>query len=405
MKLKGVIIFLLLILMSTAAFTANQDIVIIVDGDELSPPASPKIVNGRTLVPMRAIFESLGAEVQWDESTQTVTGIKGENVIKLKVGITPATLNKENIYLDVPPIIDRGSTLVPVRFIAESLGAEVTWYSGSQRVIIKNTDNSEGLAEGDSYKEEILKSEQKFKSKTIIPTLMYHHFVKAGEKVSGATITIEAFEEQMKYLKSKGYNTVTDQQIVDFYYNGKELPTKPIHITMDDGYKSNYELAYPILKKNNMKATIFMIVSKRGGEYRPPRLTWEQMKEMSDSGLISIQSHSYNLHHKEKLASGEKSAMIAYDNSQYHRKVVDDLMVSKQLIENKIGAEVISLAYPFGHYNQKNLSDVKEAGFKIAYTTKPGLNKSNTNPLELHRINVVAGYTGKTIEKEITKQK
>lgn len=250
-----------------------------------------------------------------------------------------------------------------------------------------------------------IESDHVIESKTIIPTLMYHHFVEVGEKTSYTTITNKAFEEQITYLKSKGYNTVTDQDIVDFYYNGKELPQNPIHITIDDGYESNYKFAYPILKKNNMKATIFIIVSRIDGEYGPPRLTWEQIKEMSDSGVISIQSHTYDLHHKENINLVEESAMIAYDSSEYHRKIVDDLIISKRLIEYKLGNEVISMSYPYGHYNEKNLSDVEEAGFKIAYTVDHGLNKFDTSPLELYRINVTPNFTGKTIEKEIIKQK
>ncbi len=162
---------------------------------------------------------------------------------------------------------------------------------------------------------------------------MYHHFVKTGEKTIGTTITDEAFEEQMVYLKSNGYNAVTDNDMIDFYYNGKELPQNSIHITIDDGYRSNYEIAYPILKENNMKATIFTVVSRTEGEYKPTSLTWEQMKEMSDSGIINIQSHTYDLHHKEIVNSIEKSAMIAKESPGYQSKLPYYIILIK-LINN-----------------------------------------------------------------------
>ncbi len=244
-----------------------------------------------------------------------------------------------------------------------------------------------------------------FKSQTIIPTLMYHHFVKVGEQTSGTTITKEAFKEQMVYLKSKGYNTISDQDMFDFYYNGKELPPNPVHITMDDGYESNYEFAYPILKENNMKATIFKIVERAKVHPISNRLTWAQMKEMSDSGVMSIQSHTYDLHHKEIVNSVEKSAMVAKDNYEHHKKVKEDLLMSRKVIESKLGKPVTSLAYPYGHYNEKIMLDAKESGIKIAYTVAHGVNNLSTNPLKLNRINVTPEFNGEKIHKEIIKQK
>lgn len=241
---------------------------------------------------------------------------------------------------------------------------------------------------------------------TIIPVLMYHHFVEEGEEVGYTTISDVAFEEQITYLKSKGYNTITDQDIVDFYYYGKELPENPIHITMDDGYESNYKIAYPILKENGMKATIFVIVSRIDGDYYPPRLTWDQIKEMSDSGVISIQSHTYDLHHKEIIDDAvEVSAMISDTSDEFLKRVKDDLILSKEILEEKLGKEVISISYPFGHYDENTLNMIEEVGFKVAYTIEHGLNHINTDVLELFRINVSSMYNGKAIEEEIIKQK
>lgn len=247
--------------------------------------------------------------------------------------------------------------------------------------------------------------EEVFESDTLIPVLMYHHFVEDKEKTSYTTITSEAFEEQMNYLKTKGYNAVSDHDLIDFYYHGTELPENPIYITMDDGYLSNYEIAYPILKDNDMKATIFSIASRTDKEYSLPRFTWDQAREMSDSGVMSIQSHTYDLHHKEEVDATEVSAMIAYDTEEYYEKIVSDLTLSKHLIEHELSKEAIAFSYPYGHYDETTLSAVDEAGYKIAVTVEHGVNDINTNPLELRRINVSPSWTGETIEKEIEKQK
>lgn len=98
---------------------------------------APVISEGRTLVPLRYIFEALGAEVKWDAATRTVTGIKGSDEIVLKIDSKDAVVNGETRKLDVPATILNGRTLVPARFISESLGAEVLWDGDSKTVIIK----------------------------------------------------------------------------------------------------------------------------------------------------------------------------------------------------------------------------------------------------------------------------
>ncbi len=95
------------------------------------PPISE---NGRTLVPLRVIFESLGAQVQWDNATQTITGTRGNTTIKLTVGSKIATVNGKQITLDVPAKVINGRTLVPARFVAENLGAVVEWDSKNRMV-------------------------------------------------------------------------------------------------------------------------------------------------------------------------------------------------------------------------------------------------------------------------------
>jgi len=97
---------------------------------------APIIGEGRTLVPLRHIFEALGAEVKWDASTRTVTGIKGSDRLT-ENDSKEALVNGETKELDVPATIVNGRTLVPVRSISESLGAEVSWDDNSKTVIIK----------------------------------------------------------------------------------------------------------------------------------------------------------------------------------------------------------------------------------------------------------------------------
>lgn len=99
----------------------------------------PRIQNGRTLIPIRSVLESLGTEVSWEESTETISVIKGSNVIKLTVGSNWAYVDEKQVMLDVPASIIDGRAMVPVRFIAEELGFKVAW-NEKKRIVLINTD-------------------------------------------------------------------------------------------------------------------------------------------------------------------------------------------------------------------------------------------------------------------------
>nr|WP_269438207.1 copper amine oxidase N-terminal domain-containing protein [Phosphitispora fastidiosa] len=98
----------------------------------------PIVKDGRTLVPMRAIFNKLGATVNWEEATQTVTAHTYYADVTLQIGSKTAQVNGRDVTLDIAPQIVDGSTLVPLRFISESLGATVRWNPNLMLAIIEN---------------------------------------------------------------------------------------------------------------------------------------------------------------------------------------------------------------------------------------------------------------------------
>ena len=114
----------------------NRDISVTVSGEKVEFDQKPIIYNDRTMVPMRKIFEALGADVTWDDSTKTATGTKGDKVVKLSVGQRSMRINGKTIMLDTAPIILGGRTLVPARAIAEGLGCEVGWDEANNLVTI-----------------------------------------------------------------------------------------------------------------------------------------------------------------------------------------------------------------------------------------------------------------------------
>jgi hypothetical protein len=115
--------------------TSEQDpIKILVDGEEVTFDQPPVVTDGRTLVPVRGVFEKLGASVVWDGKTQSVKAIRKDKYITIKIGDTSPTVNGEAMTLDVPAQIINNRTLVPLRFISESLGADVVW-DGKERTV------------------------------------------------------------------------------------------------------------------------------------------------------------------------------------------------------------------------------------------------------------------------------
>ena len=113
---------------------------IVIDGvvEEYDQP--PVIENGRTLVPMRGIFETLGASVEWEAETQSILASRSGTTVELEIGDNTAYVNGESVALSVPPKVINGRTVVPLRFVSESLGADVGWDSGSRTVRISSED-------------------------------------------------------------------------------------------------------------------------------------------------------------------------------------------------------------------------------------------------------------------------
>ncbi|MBO9597459.1 MAG: polysaccharide deacetylase family protein, partial [Cohnella sp.] len=179
-----------------------------------------------------------------------------------------------------------------------------------------------------------------------VPIFIYHHFDPAVSDFE--TMTPADFEKQIAYLHKAGYHAITVSELETFMRTGKGLPKKPIMITIDDGYESNYQYAYPVLKKYKMKATIFVIAERVGKDkQKPARLTWEQCKEMYDSGLVDIQSHSFDLHHKVKDGKGAKAPAALTrikkpdgkleTKEEYAARIQADLLKSKEVIERNVG--------------------------------------------------------------------
>jgi hypothetical protein len=125
----------------TSAFATAQDIQVTVDGTPVTfHYAQPQMVDGRVLVPLRGVFEQIGANVDWDEATQTVMADGHGRHVRLQIGSHDAVVNGRTVSIGVPPQMHQGSTMVPLRFLGEALGAHVDWQSQNNLVALTTRD-------------------------------------------------------------------------------------------------------------------------------------------------------------------------------------------------------------------------------------------------------------------------
>lgn len=249
-----------------------------------------------------------------------------------------------------------------------------------------------------------------------LPILMYHHMTTNPDYINEYTIPLSEFEDDLRYLYNNGYETINMTQLIDFAYNGTPLPEKPVMITFDDGFYSFYAYAYPLLKDYNMKA-VMAIVGQYTDEYTKTGdesvyyayLGWDKIKEMSDSGLVEIANHTYDMHEAQGARAG-CTINKGETYEQYRLSLYSDIGVFQQQIEDIIGKTPNTFAYPFGFASKESVDILKELGFSAALTCVEKVNYIDQNILDkdwlytLQRINRVGNITSEKFFNKLEKQ-
>lgn len=224
-----------------------------------------------------------------------------------------------------------------------------------------------------------------------IPVLMYHDFMEdtklTKDKYSSTVGTLK-FTEHLQALKDNGYETISFYDL-HRYLNGEAgLPEKPVIITTDDGYISNYTLAYPILKQFNMKATYF-VSSRYVGVQNPwnDHFDWEEALEMQNSGLIDIQSHTVN-HSKMSTLTKEQ--------------VIFEVTNSFKVIEEHLGERQIKVfAYPEFKHTKETQKTLKDLGVSYQMTNLAKPDNFGNHYEDTKRIHVQHTTSGEDLIKMI----
>ena len=202
-----------------------------------------------------------------------------------------------------------------------------------------------------------------------------YHLLVDKVRYPGTEITPAAFEAQMKELKDKGITVISMQDLLAWKRGEKNIPPRCAVITFDDGYKSQYEVAWPILKKYGYPFTMFIYTEGvRGGSLGGGgAITWEQLADMRDNG-VDIEAHSATHQdlregHTITLASpGGKKTRTKLTGPQYEEWMQNEVVGSKKLLEQRLGIKVNCFAVPFGNYNEHVKEIARNAGYEAMFT-------------------------------------
>jgi peptidoglycan/xylan/chitin deacetylase (PgdA/CDA1 family) len=194
----------------------------------------------------------------------------------------------------------------------------------------------------------------------------YHRFVNSI-KHPDTEITPAAFEAQMKELKDKGVSVIGMQDFLAWKRGEKAIPVRSAILTLDDGWKSQYDVAWPILKKYGYPHTMFIYTEGvRGGHYGGGEaISWEQLAEMRDAG-VDIQAHSET--HPDLRKPYDKIAKKKLGPPEYEQWLENEIGRSKRTLEEKLGIKVNCFAVPYGNINDRVRDVAKKAGYEAVFT-------------------------------------
>jgi peptidoglycan/xylan/chitin deacetylase (PgdA/CDA1 family) len=223
-----------------------------------------------------------------------------------------------------------------------------------------------------------------------------YHYIRVNPVASdrlgfNLSVTPTDFAAQMEWLVKNGYHTVFPSELSAAMTQGASLPTKPIVLTFDDGYRDFYAAAWPVLKQFGLKSSSGLITSfiDRGDRGDAMYMSWNMVKELDQSGMVEFASHTVSHADLTRLSPAQRWT---------------ELSKSKEVIEGQLAHPCLSFIYPSGKYNGAIVSDAQRAGYQIAFTTNDGKVRSPQDTgiiLQLPRVRVAGGTTLPTFGKNL----
>ncbi len=223
-----------------------------------------------------------------------------------------------------------------------------------------------------------------------VPVLCYHRFAAgAAGALSGSSkmlMPAAQFEAQLEWLAREGFRVLRLAELQAFLKGQQLPPPHSVVITVDDGWESFYRHAFPLLQKHRVPATLFVttdLIGSREG------LSWAQLREMAQSGLVDIQAHTKSHRHLSDRLPGES-------DTAWQRNLATELRQPRQLLERQladVGVKVQHLAYPFGDVSEAVLSALANEPYALAFTVRAGGNAFYAAPHLLRRTMIFGDHT------------
>lgn len=237
-----------------------------------------------------------------------------------------------------------------------------------------------------------------------VPIIMYHSVLKhpGGDRY---TVPLTGLESDLKYISENGYNTIVFRDLIDYVYEGTELPENPVILTFDDGFYNNYVYVYPLLKEYDARAVISIVgaytdmyTENQDTNANYAYLTWDTAAELARSGVIEIQNHTYNMHSVNGSRRGcqRKSGE---SEEEYRAALTNDLGAMQKKCEEKLGAEPEVFTYPFGLVSSESIDIVKDMGFKASLSCTEGVNDISRDPEGLYLLKRCIRTPDKSLEE------
>jgi len=242
-----------------------------------------------------------------------------------------------------------------MRYIFPLIVVFLIFHSVSPGVAEEITDASE--AEGNS-----------------VIVLIYHRF--GEDRYPTTNITVERFREQLEFLKNNEYTVIPLEQLLQFLRQETKLPQRSVVITIDDGYRSVYENAWPVLREYGYPFTVFLYVKATENKHWN-YMNWDQVMEMKAAG-VDFQNHGFAHGHMAFTPSG-------MDMEQYRAWMREDLELSTSILSEKLKERPRFFAVPYGEYNMVLLEDIRSFGYEAILLQDPGPVSNYTDPFAIPR--------------------
>ncbi len=237
----------------------------------------------------------------------------------------------------------------------------------------------------------------------VLPIIMYHEVkpFKAGKD----SITPMELENDLKYLRDNDYSTISMSQLIDYVENGTPLPENPIILSFDDGYLNNYVYVLPLLKEYDMQI-VFSIIGQNTDDFTEcpdsnldySHVTWEQLGEMLDTGLVEVQNHTYNLHYMKNGRIG--CARIPGETMEHYEKVLtSDISMLQEKLFAMTGQAPNTFAYPYGRYSEDTDTVLRKLGFKATLSCRYGVNVITSSTEDLYGLKRICRSHGQGLKK------